>query len=40
MRSAYLKLQRQVEGQQPVYFMDALGRVTPFHLEFILSTEV
>lgn len=30
----------QVERQQPVYFLDALGRVTPFHLEFIRSAEV
>lgn len=27
----------QVERQQPVYLIDALGRHQPFHLEFILS---
>jgi hypothetical protein len=30
----------QVERQQPVYFVDALGRHMPFHLEFVLSAEV
>ena len=30
----------QIERQQPVYFVDALGRHMPFHLEFILSAEV
>ena len=29
----------QVERQQPVYLNDALGRYTPFHLEFIRSSE-
>ncbi|PGH00206.1 hypothetical protein GX51_05903 [Blastomyces parvus] len=38
-RSLYLNLRMQIERQQPVYFMDALGRVTPFHLEFIRSKE-
>ena len=30
----------QIERQQPVYFIDALGRHTPFYLEFITSAEV
>ena len=29
----------QVERQQPVYLIDAIGRYTPFHLEFIRSSE-
>lgn len=29
----------QIERQQPVYLNDALGRYTPFHLEFIRSRE-
>jgi hypothetical protein len=30
----------QVERQQPVYMIDALGRHAPFYLEFIRSKEV
>lgn len=30
----------QVERQQPVYLIDALGREMAFHLEFVLSAEV
>ncbi|KIN03007.1 hypothetical protein OIDMADRAFT_118907, partial [Oidiodendron maius Zn] len=30
----------QINRQQPVYFVDALGRPTPFHLEFIMCAEV
>jgi hypothetical protein len=30
----------QIERQQPVYLLDALGRHTPFHLEFVRSAEV
>ena len=30
----------QVERQQPVYLIDALGKIAPFHLEFVRSTEV
>jgi len=29
----------QIERQQPVYLIDALGRHQPFHLEFIMSAE-
>ncbi|APA05282.1 hypothetical protein sscle_01g000520 [Sclerotinia sclerotiorum 1980 UF-70] len=29
----------QVDRQKPVYFIDALGRHTPFYLEFIRSKE-
>jgi hypothetical protein len=30
----------QVERQQPVYMIDALGRSAPFYLEFIRCKEV
>ena len=30
----------QVKFQQPVYLIDALGKSSPFHLEFIRSPEV
>jgi hypothetical protein len=30
----------QVDRQQPVYLIDALGRHSPFHLEFIRSADV
>lgn len=30
----------QVERQQPVYMVDALGRASPFHLEFVRSADV
>ncbi|KXS95844.1 hypothetical protein AC578_1195 [Pseudocercospora eumusae] len=29
----------QIERQQPVYMIDAVGRVSPFHLEFVRSAE-
>ncbi|PMD48130.1 hypothetical protein L207DRAFT_505187 [Hyaloscypha variabilis F] len=29
----------QVDRQQPVYMIDALGRTSPFHLEFVRSAE-
>ncbi|KAF2491804.1 hypothetical protein BU16DRAFT_594919 [Lophium mytilinum] len=29
----------QVDRQQPVYFMDAFGRYSPFHLEFVRSAK-
>ncbi|GAM41354.1 hypothetical protein TCE0_042f14416 [Talaromyces pinophilus] len=29
----------QVERQQPVYLIDALGKASPFHLEFVRSAE-
>ncbi|OBT73749.1 hypothetical protein VF21_07171 [Pseudogymnoascus sp. 05NY08] len=32
-------LPSQIDRQQPVYLIDALGRHSPFHLEFIKSTE-
>jgi hypothetical protein len=34
------RLPGQVDRQQPVYFVDALGRHMAFHLEFILSADV
>lgn len=34
------RLPAQVERQQPVFLIDALGRHTPFHLEFITCAEV
>jgi len=30
----------QINRQQPVYMIDAFGKATPFHLEFIQSAEV
>jgi hypothetical protein len=30
----------QVERQQPVYMIDALGKASPFHPEFVRSAEV
>jgi hypothetical protein len=33
------ELPPQVDRQQPVYFEDALGRIAPFHVEFICSFE-
>lgn len=30
----------QVDRQQPVYMIDALGKASPFHLEFVRSAEV
>ena len=30
----------QINRQQPVYMVDALGKETPFHLEFVQSAEV
>ena len=29
----------QVDRQQPVYLIDALGKSSPFHLEFVRSAE-
>ncbi|KAN0098878.1 hypothetical protein V8E51_014541 [Hyaloscypha variabilis] len=29
----------QIDRQQPVYFIDALGKSSPFHLEFVRSAE-
>jgi len=34
------RIPSQVERQQPVYMIDALGRHAPFYLEFIRSKEV
>jgi len=34
------RIPAQVERQQPVYLIDALGRQSPFHLQFIRSAEV
>ncbi|KAK3386172.1 hypothetical protein B0H63DRAFT_192709 [Podospora didyma] len=33
------RIPAQVERQQPVYMIDALGRESPFHLEFIRSAD-
>jgi hypothetical protein len=30
----------QIERQQPVYLIDAFGKYSPFHLEFVRSAEV
>src|ERR1700712_4749685 len=34
------RIPNQVERQQPVYLLDALGRMNPFDLEFVRSAEV
>jgi hypothetical protein len=34
-----LRVPSQVNRQQPVYMIDAFGRESPFHLEFIRSAE-
>lgn len=39
MLSMHTKLPHQVERQQPVMFLDACGRLSPIHLEFITSAE-
>ena len=39
IQSMITRLPGQIERQQPVYFIDALGRHRPFFLEFILSAE-
>jgi hypothetical protein len=39
IQSIITRIPGQVEHQQPVHFIDALGRHTPFHLEFIMSAE-
>jgi Fungal N-terminal domain of STAND proteins len=39
IQSVITQIPGQVERQQPVYFIDALGRHTPFNLEFIMSAE-
>ena len=37
--NVHKNLPRQVERQQPVMFLDACGRLSPVHLEFITSAE-
>jgi hypothetical protein len=39
IQSIITRIPGQVERQQPVYFIDALGRHSSFSLEFILSAE-
>lgn len=39
VQNLLLKIPGQVERQQPVYLNDALGRYSPFHLEFIKCPE-
>ncbi len=40
IQNVITRIPGQVERQQPVYLMDALGKIAPFHLEFVRSTEV
>jgi hypothetical protein len=40
VQQAILRIPGQVERQQPVYLIDALGKHSPFHLEFVRSAEV
>lgn len=35
----HVNLPQQIERQQPVMFLDACGRLSPIHLEFISSAE-
>ncbi|KAF1951069.1 hypothetical protein CC80DRAFT_509197 [Byssothecium circinans] len=37
--SLYSSLREGVSRQQPIYFIDALGRRTPFYIEFLRSAE-
>ena len=30
----------QIDRQQPVYLIDAIGKSSPFHLEFVRSAKV
>jgi hypothetical protein len=39
IQSIITNIPGQIKRQQPVYFIDALGRHTPFHWEFVLSAE-
>jgi hypothetical protein len=39
IQSIITQIPGQVERQQPVHFIDAFGRHTPFNLEFIMSAE-
>jgi hypothetical protein len=39
IQSIITRLPGQVDRQQPVYLVDALGRHTPFHLEFVLPAD-
>lgn len=39
MLSMHTNLPHQIERQQPVMFLDACGRLSPVHLEFITSAE-
>jgi hypothetical protein len=39
-QSIITRIPNQIDRQQPVYMVDALGRVAPFYLEFIRSSEV
>ncbi|MCJ1414052.1 hypothetical protein MMC32_000377 [Xylographa parallela] len=39
LQALVTQLPSQVERQQPVYLIDALGKAVPFHLEFVRSRE-
>jgi hypothetical protein len=40
LQNILTRIPGQVERQQPVYLIDALGKASPFHLEFVRSAEV
>jgi hypothetical protein len=40
MQHIITRIPGQVERQQPVFLIDALGKASPFHLEFVRSAEV
>ena len=39
LQNIIVRLPGQIDRQQPVYLTDAVGRTSPFHLEFIQSAE-
>ncbi|KAH8775850.1 hypothetical protein BGZ57DRAFT_953391 [Hyaloscypha finlandica] len=39
LQNVITRIPGQLERQQPVYLVDAIGRHMPFHLEFVLSAE-
>ena len=40
IQRALAQIPRQIDREQPVYLVDALGKASPFHLEFVRSAEV
>jgi hypothetical protein len=40
MQQTISRIPGQIQHEQPVYLIDALGKHSPFHLEFVRSAEV